>query len=83
MTGLATLSYVESYQVLEPVLLINIFDGVTATMVLSGSGPYRALLPGGNRGRVHRRHPHIGVDDRCARVGHHHRTTPLVYSTFL
>jgi hypothetical protein len=37
--GLVTLSYVESYQVLEPVLH-RFFDGVTATMVLSSFGPY-------------------------------------------
>ena len=40
--GYATLSYVESSQVSEPVLR-NFFGGVTATMVLSGIGPYHCI----------------------------------------
>ena len=43
MMGLATLSYVESYQVQESVLRRNYFDGVTATMVSSGFGPYHRM----------------------------------------
>ncbi len=44
MIGYAILTYVESYQVSESVLL-RFFYGVTATMVSSGSGPYWALRP--------------------------------------
>ena len=56
-------------------LVQNFSDGVTATMVLSGSGPYWALWHN-DIGAKCIGVTHIGGDDRCAQVCHHHHATP-------
>ena len=55
--GLAALSYVELYQVQEPILHRNYSDGVATTMVLNGFGPYHCMW-------------HWGAPTKCIGVIH-------------